>query len=205
MAIKWLGWWDIFVCVWIGFWFRIAYLLHLRTAWCKFVRLILGEWKHADKLTVYATPDELHKRLEKCIYRKDPMSGKLDYCSDPLYIQWLMNQKEDAKIGDCDDFHWYAANALRIIEGVSDVYFLCSSFRNEKRKPGGHATVVYRYQGSWWHFDYQIRPISDPYATPFAVAQRYGKDPNNYVSYWVFESVVPWAPKAIWPDKLAVA
>jgi hypothetical protein len=174
---------------------RLAYWLHIRVPWSLIVRAICRE-KERTPLNKFNTPQELADYLKaKFQYRYDPdlvivfgpvvikEQGAIDYVSHPEYFQWkLENPGGD---GDCDDFHWYAANALKTIAGVEKVYYLSSGFIG-----GGHATAVYKYQGSWFHLDYKIYPLVDPNEAPKGVAERYTKKGKPVqVTYWVWENV----------------
>jgi len=187
---------------------RLAFWLHLRKPWSKVSRWLRGE-KARKTLFKYQAPGELEAELADFQYRGDPFNGRWDYVSHPEYVEVLIHDPNKPD-GDCDDAHWYVANCLKVIPGVTEVYYLSSGFYSENtKKRGGHATAVYRYEGKWYHFDWEIYPLDDPNEAPKKVAQRYTKDPEGEATFWVWETVGEtgsdtheWRPLAICPNVL---
>lgn len=187
--------------------FTLRLAMPLRKPWSMLVRYLQYEVER-QPVRAYSTPVELERAMKAFQYEHDPLDGTIDYVSHPEYVEWtLSNPKPD---GDCDDGHWYVANALKKIQGVEEVYFLSSGFYSKaKNKLGAHATCVYKYGGQWYHYDWRIRSIKDPNDAPKVIATRYTGDPDAEVTFWVWETVGEvgddrsgWNPKAICPDKL---
>ena len=133
-------------------------------------------------------------------YRKDEgrIGGwvfPLDWVTEPEVFQARLELSSVQRHGDCDDYHYWAAEALSKIQGVSHIHLLLTGY-----KGGGHATVVYCHLGAWYHLDYQIYAIADPNKAPEQVADRYG---DGQILFWVFESFRwPWRAVAIYPERL---
>lgn len=171
---------------WYAFWVWLAYFLGLRRAWCYLVRCVLHE-NQRMAIPTFKTPAELEVYFNaRFKYRKDPLNGVLDYVSHEEQFQAWLVEPLNAD-GDCDDAHWWLANALLKIQGVEIVYFMSCVYHG-----GGHSTTVYRYQGEWYHFNYTIRHIQDPNQAPTLVAKEHSKDHSSAVMIHVWETVKPW-------------
>jgi len=190
---------------WIVFWLRAAYMFRLRWPFIWLQRWAKGELKAKRKpVMTFETPNQLATyAMARFKYRKDQgrIGGwvfALDWVTDPQVFQArLEDTNSTERDGDCDDYHFWAATALKKIDGVRRIYLLSTGY-----KGGGHATVVYEYRGAWYHLDYRIYSISNPNRAPKQVAGKYS---NGEVLFWVFESVdPPWRPVAIFPDRLEV-
>ena len=180
-----LGWLTKIFMPWF---LRLVFALHLRKPWSLFVRWLQNEKARAD-ITQYLSPGAIEDAMKFFQYRHDPLGGQVDYVSHPEYVQAMLNNRRE-RDGDCDDGHWYVANALKPINGVEAVYLLSSGFSSKKAgKTSAHCTCVYKYHGNWYHYDWANYPIADPNDAPKAVAKRYTKDPDAGVTYWVWESV----------------
>jgi len=169
---------------------HIIFFLHLRIIWSLIIRWRLGE-NNKKRVPVYdfIAPGNIEEAMKKFQYRKDPLDGMLDYVSHPEYIQAVLDDPSISD-GDCDDGHWFVANALKKCIGVSDVYYLSSGFSSkDKGIDGGHATCVYKFEGKWFHYDWGIKPIDDPNNAPISIAKRYTGDEQAKATYWVWESV----------------
>lgn len=182
---------------------RIAFLLHLRIPWSLLIRWIKKENKRAP-IPNYMAPGNIELVMSKFQYKKDPLEGQIDYVSHPEYVQAVLNDP-DAKDGDCDDGHWFVANAMKKCVGVTEVYYLSCGFSSSKiDKDSGHAVCVYKYNNSWFLYDWKIYPIGNPNDAMMEIAKRYTGDENAQVTYYVWESVGEegnnrsnWKPLAI--------
>lgn len=189
---------------WYWFWLKVAFWLRLRWPVIKLQRWIKGEHKAPRReVMTFETPSKLvGYATARFKYRKDQgrIGGwvfPLDWVTDPEVFQARLEGEGEPRHGDCDDYHFWAATALAKIRGVSDIYLVSTGY-----KGGGHATVVYRYFGAWYHLDYRIYSISDPHRAPQQVADRYG---DGSIMFWVFESFDrPWRAAAIYPERLKV-
>ncbi|MHA1572984.1 MAG: hypothetical protein ACTSX8_03235 [Alphaproteobacteria bacterium] len=188
---------------WYRFWLQAAYALHLRWPATLVQRWIKGELNAPKaKLKIFDTPqgvvDYAQSRFH---YRADTgrvggLVFPLDWVTHPEVFQARLDDKTVAD-GDCDDYHYWAANVLSLIEGVDRVYLLSSGY------PGGaHATVVLRYRGRWMLLDYRLHDIADPNVAPIKVAKIHAHG-STEVPWYVFESVWnPWRAAAIGPDRI---
>lgn len=197
--------------LWFGFWIRVAYLFNLRKLSCSFMRWWSGETKAKRmKLPTFRTPEEMANYVStRFQYRKDEFELKLfkrrwffmsDWVSDPEVFQARLESRE-VKDGDCDDIHFWAANVLVEVPGVTDVFLLSSGFNG-----GAHATTVFKRDGVWKHFDYELYNLKDPNFAPDAVTERYSKKgTKKETTFYAFERVARggvWEPVAIIPRKL---
>lgn len=187
---------------------RVVYFLHLRIPWsllCRWVQHETARKPVAD----YPAPGEIEYYMQRDFkYRKDPLNGKVDYTSHPEYVQATLDDPSSPD-GDCDDGHWYVANALKKTPDVTEVYFLSSGYDGPKGR-GGHCTAVYKYLGRWYHYDWGIYPIDHPQQAVEEVATRYGGE-GAKPTFWVWEGVGEvgkdrsgWKPVAICPKTLKV-
>lgn len=157
-----------------------------RIPWSLLARRIQRE-NARMQVTHYETPKDLERAMRAFQYRSDPLDGNMDYVSHPEYVEWaLHNSRKD---GDCDDGHGYVANALRYIDGVSEVYLLSNGYHSKKTgKTGAHCTAVYRFKDKWYHYDWGIHEIDRPQDAPLAVAKRYTGGDDAEVLYCVWEN-----------------
>lgn len=173
----------------IFLWF--VFFFGIRKRWTFLIRWFRNEhpeyWK---PIRDYKAPGNIEDAMSNFLYRGDPFNGQLDYISHPEYVQAVLDNP-NINDGDCDDGHFYVANALRKCIGVTKIYYLSSGFSSKKnKKSGAHATCVYKYHDKWYHYDWSIYEIDDPNNAPLAVAKRYTKDENAKVTYWVWENAI---------------
>jgi hypothetical protein len=174
---------------------RLVFALRIRILWSLLVRWVQGETARMP-LESYGAPGNIEIMMKSFQYRHDPVGGAMDYVSHPEYVQAML---KDPKLrdGDCDDGHWFVANALLKCAGVDVdadgkkmVYYLSNGFSSAKTdKTSAHCTCVYRMGGKWFHFDWRIYEIDDPNSAPQRVASRYTNDNEGKVTYWVWETV----------------
>jgi hypothetical protein len=162
--------------------------------WCALASWALGE-RERDSLTAYACPEALAAVLGKAKYRRDPLNGFLDYSSPPEYVQHLINNVTDP-IGDCDDFHRYAAKCLARMSLVNKVYYVLVGWRTADGQRHGHATCLYRQGITWYWLDYSKIQVVDNFDRfPWMVAQHYGQTSNvSWVCHeeaWADGSLIP--------------
>lgn len=151
------------------------------------------------ELPGFISPEEIEAYARaRFDWRKDELktSGRiggfmvpLDWISDPEVFQHRL-AREAVADGDCDDYHWWFAECLDRLPaeaGVRDVMLVSSSLG----WTGGHTSCVYRVEDDgWYHVDYEIRRIPDPFAVPNDVAQRYADtEAEEVVQWWVMETL----------------
>lgn len=191
---------------WFRFWLRAAYFLRLRWPAIWLVRWLKGELSAPRKeLPPFKTPDEIIRyAAERFQYREDKgrVGGwvfPLDWVTDPEVFQARLDDRVQ-RDGDCDDYHFWVAEALSGVDGIDRLYLMTCGYRG-----GAHTTVVFRDSWKKWRLvDYALTTLEDPNDAPGLVARRYSIDGTGHVTYYVFETLFfpPWRAEAIGPDKI---
>jgi hypothetical protein len=182
---------------WMAFFLRFAYLTGLRQWWNRHCQKKFDKKCGTSPLPTFTEPTQIWEYLRyKFQYRKDPKDGMLDYFSEPEKFHWRF-LRDDIPDGDCDDVARFVAAVLFPIQGVQTVYVLHTGFRG-----GAHATVVFKQNDKWWHFNYGLKSINNPNEAIQKVVDRHTKKgEKKEITYWCAESYNMY-PVAICPKKI---
>jgi len=170
---------------------RFLYVTHIRQAWNSLCQWALERNEPRAKIPKFNTPDEVAQLLTDFQWREDPVRGMIDYFSDPevFYARLLDKNIRDE---DCDGIARFFAYTILHMSSVTKVYILHTWFQG-----GAHATVVYKYLGHWYHYNYAIEPILVPMEAVYRVTKMYSTDHTPH--FWDFEDYLMY-PVAIAPS-----
>lgn len=140
----------------------LFYRLRIAQAWSRLYQLFFERAARKHPLRLYSGLDELVYVIHNLKWKADSVRELGDAYRSPEAIQYLIDQKLDAEIGDCDEFAHYAA---AVVGSQAAIWTpgsnmptgaeILSILWHDDRGYGGHnVALIKRFSGRFSWMDY---------------------------------------------------